>query len=284
MIFCTTGDSNYLLKGLALLSSLKQHVKEDLILYWLCIDDQVYDRLQEINDPNVSCYRLSDLEKKDLSLEAAKNIPPSNYGSQRDNYIWSLTPYFINYLLDKIVPDNELLIYCDNDIFFLKDPKTIVDVIGDKEMGIHTHRFPPTRKKTDVGTYNVGVTVLRKSNMGLMISRLWKQWVHNTSNPFYEEYGRCGDQGYLVPLVQMFPTSIRVFDEDSPISHLAPWCPKLDGRDVVFFHFSHFNYDLSRKIWSDNYKGEWHPTKYPHIVPYYELYFNTITSINNSLG
>lgn len=284
MIFCTTGDSNYLLKGLALLSSLKQHVKEDFILYWLCIDDQVYDRLQEINDPNVSCYRLSDLEKKDPSLEAAKNIPPSNYGSQRDNYIWSLTPYFINYLLNTPhIPGGEFLIYCDNDIYFYKDPRAILDVIGEKHMGIHTHRFPPTRKKMDVGTYNVGVTIVKKSTVGLLIANLWKEWVHNPSNPFYEEYGRCGDQGYLVPLTQLYPSSIRVFDEGSPITHLAPWCPKLDGRDVLFFHFSHFNFDLQTNTWRDSNRGEWHPTKYPHIVPYYERYFNTIRNINSTL-
>src|SRR5690606_35049164 len=127
--------------------------------------------------------------QRDPKLETVKRLPPGNYGSQRDNYIWSLTPYFINYLLTKdmrtsrvdsdVIPPESFLIYCDNDIYFYKNPKVILDVIFDKDMGIHTHRFPSTRKKTDVGTYNVGVTVLKKSKIGLLISNLWKEWVHN---------------------------------------------------------------------------------------------------------
>lgn len=280
--FCTLCDSNYLLKGLALKYSLDNTIKAyDYVLHWLCLDDETYRKLDLLNDPKIVLYKLSDFEEQDEELRKAKSNPPSKYGSQRDNYIWSLTPYFVNFLLKNIIPDREFLTYCDSDIYFYKSPSIILSTIGDKSIGIHTHRFGPNRKKLDVGWYNVGVTVFRKDKPGLEASKLWKRWTMDTSNPFYLEYGTCGDQKYLEVLYQQFPSETCVFDEEGPVSHLAPWCTHLDhNKPVVFFHFSHFTFDLQTDTWRDSVRGEWNPSRVSHIKQSYEQYFKTIKFVN----
>lgn len=285
--FCTTGDRDYLFKGLALLQSLKDTLGEgNFELHWLCIDVETQLALCKLMDyDHIKIYSLGYLEKEDEHLVAAQNNPPSNYGSQRDNYIWALTPYFINYLL-KNNPKIESLVYVDNDIQFLQSPQVILDVVGDKAMGVHTHRFKTGRKNGDeVGWFNVGVVVFQNNFDGQMLSNLWKEWVLNYNNPYREKYGLCGDQGYLCKLYELFTDKICVFDEDERISHLAPWCPHLNGRPIIFIHFSHFNFDLQENTWRDSHHGEWKPVvKHRHMRQYYENYFEAIKKASKLLS
>lgn len=275
---CTLCDKNYLLKGLAMRQSLID-LKVDYRIYWLCLDQETYRVVGKLD--NVLALELSVYEQEDEQLRKAQSNPASRYGSQRDNYIWSLTPYFVNDVLTKYIKAGEHLMYVDSDIYFYLSPQVILDVIGDKSIGIHTHRFGPSRKKLDVGWYNVGVTVFRKDTVGIMASNMWKSWVMNTDNDFYQEYGTCGDQKYLELFPTQFPTRVCVFDEHSSISHRAPWCCDEDNKPVVFFHFSHFNCDLKNNTWKDSIHGEWRPAALKHIRPYYENYFQAIKQIQH---
>lgn len=277
----TLCDKNYLLKGLALRQSLIE-LNVDFKIFWLCLDFETKEKLIKLNDSRLMLFSLDALEEQDEQLRKAKENPPSRYGSQRDNYIWALTPYFVNLILERnFIRRNEYLMYVDSDIYFYHSPQVILDTIAGKSIGIHTHRFGPTRKKLDVGWYNVGVTVFKKDEVGMRMAEQWKSWLLDTTNPYYQEYGTCGDQKYLElfrPLAGKI--NVCVFDERTNISHRAPWCCDEDNKLVVFFHFSHFNYSTDLSLWSDSIHGEWKPAQHKHIRPYYEKYFEVIKQVS----
>jgi hypothetical protein len=271
--FCTTCDYNYLPKGLSLYESLNTLCLK-FELHWLCIDDKTFDKLQELNLPNVIAYKLSSLEQENEDLIKAKDIEPRLYGNKYSQYCWCLTPYFINYIL-KGLKENEKLLYCDADIYFYYSPEIVFDSLDKKSVTIHTHRFSGEfDDENPAGWYNVGVIGFKKDTIGIDVSESWKGWLLDSSNPYYEKYGICGDQKYLNVFRRIWgENNICVFDEEFNILHLAAWCTHNDlNQSPLFYHFSHFVTDFS--TWSDSLHGEWNPSQYPHIKPLYEDYFN----------
>jgi hypothetical protein len=133
-----------------------------------------------------------------------------------------------------------------------------------------------TGEDQDTGWYNVGVMAFNSSAPALNISETWKSWLMRTDHPFYERHGTCGDQKYLELFIPFFgKENICVFDDDPRICHLAPWCTEGDYSKVLFYHFSHFRYELPGQWW-DSLHGEWHPSNSDIIKPYYERYFEHI--------
>ena len=63
--FCTLFDSNYLLKGVAMLRTLKQHCP-DAHVHVLCMDVQTREILEQMGLPHVSCLSLSEVEDEAL--------------------------------------------------------------------------------------------------------------------------------------------------------------------------------------------------------------------------
>jgi len=296
MNFCTVSDYNYILKGLALFDSLKNTLNDDFILHYLCMDKKIFDAITKIDDNRLIPILLSDLESIDTELRQAKNNPASKYGTQYSQYCWSLTPYFINYILNNYLFEDEYLIYCDSDIYFYESPQKIIDVINNKSVGIHTHRFGGEyNENQDVGWFNVGVTIFKKDKIGLSISESWKNWLLTTSHPFYQKYGTCGDQKYLELFIRYWKNDVCIFDQNTEIGHLAAWnCSNLVHpkkgyiiykgveQKVYFYHFSHFVEDLQSNTWKDHIKEppEWLPSSDLNIKPYYEDYFYTIKKVN----
>jgi hypothetical protein len=289
--FCTVCDSGYLLKGMALYESLVLQFEDKFILHWLCIDDGIFDVLTKLGLEHVNSVKLSEIEKKDKELCDAKNNPASEYGDQYSQYCWSLTPYFINYCLYHFVKEDELLIYVDSDIYFFHSPKQIIEAVGEKSIGIHTHRFGGDyREDINTGWYNVGVVVFRKDRIGWDISSRWKHWLLKTDHEYYKSHGTTGDQKYLELFAKIAGKEhVCVFDVEFPIGHLAAWNsdnlkhPEFGYIEIyggiqpmVFFHYSHFTYDFIEDKWSDSYHGEWNPAKDPHVKVYFEKYYEAI--------
>lgn len=283
---CTLSDKNYIYKGLALYQSLCETMGNWFILYYLCLDNDCYEMLIKLGKHNIKPILLTDLEKQDKVLLKAKSNPASKYGSQQDNYYWTLTPYFVNYLLKNKIEHNQKLIYADSDIFFYESPFKILEIIEDHSVGIHTHGFVEDYYDALCGWFNVGVMVFTKNKTGIAISEMWKNLAIDTSNPYYESHGTCGDQKYLEVLLDKFgEQNIRIFDVYSECGHLAAWnyvhaIHNSDGtftrrgatQRVYFFHFSHFKFNPEDNSWSDSINGEWHPCADLKIKPYYERY------------
>lgn len=299
---CTHSDYKYLLKGLALYQSLFKTLKGNFVLHYLCNDTQTFDAVKKIQSKNLKPYNLLQLES-DPELQQSKNNPCSNQArSQYEQYCWCLTPYFVNYILKNHIGNNEFLIYADSDIYFYETPLIIINAIKNKSIGIHTHKFGGINDgKSVVGWYNCGVVAFRKDECGLKASDLWKNWLLYTNHEYYQSHGTCGDQKYLELFEKMFPEQTCVFDEDSNVGHLAPWCispleVRENGKSIfykkwlqklVFFHFSHFNYDITKNTWKDhnNDSPEWQPALHGgrFVNNLYQNYFKSIKEASKLL-
>ncbi len=279
MVFCTVSDRKYLSKGLALYESLNI-MNSDFKLFYLCIDEFCANYIAALNIDNLIPIPLSMLEDADPELRQAKLNPRSKYGDEYSQYCWSLTPYFTNFCLHNYVRNNEQIIYVDSDLYFYKPFKDILTAIGNKSIGIHTHRFTPPFKDFDNGWYNVGIVVFRKDIVGLSASNEWKDWLLHPNNKYYQQYGTCGDQKYLELFPINYPENVSIFDVD--ILHAAPWCSDdINGREIYWYHFSHFWID-EQGNWHDSIKGEWNPSK--HMHSYYENYATLIKHIDGQIA
>ena len=276
---CTVGDKKYLLKGLALYQSLCKTAEGKFLLHWLCIDKETYDILFALKINNIILYNLSWYEERYPVLQQAKNNPASSYGDQYSQYCWSLTPWFINHLLS--VHKYDTVIYADTDVYFYNSPYCIVDAMQNRSVAIHTHRFSGLyRQNIDTGWYNVGVMVFKAMPPGLTISKTWADWVLTTGHEFYKSHGTCGDQKYLELFIPKFgEQNVLVFDEQAGICHKAPWCTEdcAGDQQTLFYHFSHFIFDLDKNTWQDSWNSEWNPSGNPAIKEkYYDPYFEAI--------
>lgn len=288
---CTICDKNYFAKGLALHHSLYRASLTELILYWLCLDDETYERLHNMDLPGVVLVRVSNMDNY-YDLPAIRKLPNTNWGDEYTNFCWRITPIFINFLLKHFIPTNAKLIYADSDIYFYHPVQLILDVVGTRSVGIHTHRFSrPFDDNIETGWYNVGVMVFTNNETGNRVSDRWIEWIINPHTDLYKKYGTCGDQKWLNLFIPTFgQDNICVFDEDGDCGHLAPWnCNGVThprkyyvmykGREqpVVFFHFSHFTVENGK--WRDSFHGEWNPASDPNVRVYYQQYFETIQSL-----
>lgn len=282
-------------QGLAMFRSLLKF-EQNFVLYWLCLDQETYDFLINLGTMKIYPIMLDYLEHKDPELVKAKSNPACLYGDQYSQYCWALTPYFMNYVLNRFIPSDKQLMYIDSDIVFYHSPQLILNDIGKQSIGIHSHR---AESKYDVltnpvGEFNVGVVVIRNNETGMAASEWWKDCLLNTHNRYYKIYGTCGDQKYLDLFIPLF-RDVCVFDRMN-CGYLAPWCydnVKYENgnivyrekeQPVIFYHFSHFNYNIYKDKWSDSKNGEWHPAKYPQIKKYYEDYFEEIKNIHQTLS
>lgn len=307
MNVCTICDHNYLHRGLAMYSSLQQTMPMRFTLHWLCMDDVIYEKLKRLNLSDVVLCRLSDLEDQYPELRQAKNNPPSFHApNSYVQYCWACTPFFIWYLICvKELPD---VMYADADIFFYFDPHCIFKVMGKKSVGIHTHRFTGTidqqeklpdgvGTKITAGWYNVGVVAFMNTPQSRGITIMWKNWLLKTDHCFYKDYGSAGDQKYLETFIALFgKDNICVFDTDGDLKtntrivHKAPWCTEdhqIGATEILFYHFSHFNYDLYTNIWRDHNNAnepEWRPATMNGTGVLYERYFQEIQKAEKLLN
>lgn len=239
----TVSDYNYLTKGIALYESLI-NTSDDFVLHYLCIDNESYDKLSNLNFDKLRPYNVNDLTNTDKTLLDLKN-------SDYRYFCWSLASYFSNYLMNKITSP---LIYIDSDIIFHQNINELYTLMKSKSVGIFKHRqFNEERPE---GYYNVGVCYFNNDSIGKHILNWWADAVLYKK---YPELGTCGDQKYLDAFPTMCPNDL--FFDESNIGHGAPWLWQLydlndfkDSGDIVWngkkqkLYFTHF----SQFIYNDN--------------------------------
>lgn len=237
---CTVSDINYLIKGLTLYESLVEYSK-NFKLHYLCIDDASYEKLKPYTSDSLIPYNINDLVNNDIILS---ELRIKNY----KYFCWSLASYFTNYLMNKNIGD---ITYIDSDILMHDDIQTILDAIGDKQIGIFRHRQFPLGIDRPEGYYNVGVTHFKNDVISKQILNWWADAVLNQK---YPHLSTCGDQKYLDEFPNMCPE--RLIFIDGEIGHGAPWQWQLfdfsdyekdgsiiwEGRKqkLIFSHFSQF--------------------------------------------
>ena len=291
----TLSDKNYLDRGIALYESIKKF-PIDFRLFYLSLDGETYDVLNQVGDPRLIPLFIDEefKDNKDFATLVANNtsvpIGLSDEYYEKNNlfpgysdFHFALGSFFTQHIMEK--EESDEILYVDSDILFYCNPELIFNAVVGKSIGIIKHRH--NEVGCIAGGYNVGIVYFRNNTTGRSCLDWWRGVVMNKGNPWFAEYGGCGDQKYLELFESMFG-DVKILDED--IGHAAPWNFSLyryfedetiiewDGvmQSLVFIHFSHFNYI------GDTYRvarrGEWGL----HIPAkrYYDGYLRTLHDVN----
>lgn len=210
--YCTLFDSRYLAKGLALYFSLRDHSSSPFHLYILCMDDDAYRLLSEMNLDYVTLLPLYlfETEMKLATIRAVRTW---------QEYCWTCASQLMSYILSVYKPD--MLTYLDADLFFFRDPEIIFSEIADKSIAIVPHNRAPHAKHSDAsGIFNVGWVTIRNSHAGLACL---SNWMHNCRVWCYarHEPGRFADQVYLDRWPVDFPADLCIISNRGV--NAAPW-------------------------------------------------------------
>ncbi|WP_201451504.1 hypothetical protein [Hydrogenophaga sp. BPS33] len=238
--FCTLFDSNYLLKGAAMLRTLREHCP-DAHVHVLCMDDQVQGLLEQLNLPHITCLPLSAVEDDELLA-----VKP---GRVMAEYCWTLSPCLPWYVLQQN-PDIDFITYLDADLYFFSSLDPLFEEIGHASIAIIEHRFTPALQHHVVnGRFCVEWVSFRRDEEGMACLARWREQCIEWCFHRLEE-DRMGDQKYLdrwpgryknLHILQHLGAGVAPwnygqyrFTQDSRGSTLV------DGQQLIFYHFHQF--------------------------------------------
>lgn len=238
--FCTLFDSNYLLKGVAMLRTLRRHCPEAHV-HVLCMDGQTREILQQLELPHVSCLSLSEVED-----EALLAVKPDRSMAE---YCWTLSPCLPWHVLQQN-PQIDFITYLDADLFFYSSVRPLFDEIGASSIAIIEHRFAPQLRHLEVkGRFCVEWVSFRRDEDGLACLARWREQCIEWC--FYRlEDDRMGDQKYLDKWPGQYRT-VHILQHAG--AGIAPWNYAqykfgenaageitVEGEPLIFFHFHQF--------------------------------------------
>lgn len=273
--FCTLFDKNYLIKGLAMISSLVERCPEAHI-YVLCMDQYVYEYFDKHPCLHVDTISMQDFETEQLlKLKNTRSVA---------EYCWTLSPCLPLYILENY-EFIELITYLDADLFFYSSVNPIFDEINQSSIGIIEHRFTMELLDRLVnGRFCVEWVTFRRDQEGLKCLKKWMdqciEWC------FYRlENGKMGDQKYLDEWPGLY-SKCHVIENIG--AGVAPWnygnyeidendCDiKINGMPLIFYHFHQFQikgpgkFERLSKFYSD---------RWPVPDAIYTKYENAINQI-----
>jgi len=237
--FCTYFDRHYLVRGLALYRSLKDHAAP-FTLWVLCFDDFTYAALVKMNLPELRPVSLQEFEHGDAALQAAKTTRTVV------EYFFTCSPSWIRYVMNQLPGEAQVVTYLDADLFFYSSPAPLFEELGRESILIIAHRFPERLKHLEqFGIYNVGFLSFRKDQYARECLDWWRErcldWCYDRP-----EVGHFADQKYL----DEWPSRFRqVVVAPNKGANLAPWnwaryrievhdhAVTVDGESLIFYHF-----------------------------------------------
>lgn len=238
--YCTYFDRNYLVRAMALHSSLLAHEKEPFTLFAVCLDEITRTMIEHLKLEGVVTVPLHAIEAHDEDLRAARaNRTPTEY-------CWTLTPTVILRLLEWH-PEVEAITYLDADLYFFSSPDPIFDEFRGHSVLIHEHRFHEEFKEAIVyGRFNVGLLCFRRDDEGMEVLRWWRDRCNEWCYCDLQD-GKYGDQLYLDSWPERF-RKVRVLEHIG--AGVAPWnnmqyryaqrgdgAVTVDGLPIIFYHF-----------------------------------------------
>jgi hypothetical protein len=236
--YCTLFDCNYLIRGLALHSSLVRH-SGAARLFILCLDTPTQEALSALSLPRVELVPLSVLEDWDRELKASR----SNRSAVE--FYFTCKSALMRYLLARD-PGIERLTYLDSDLFFFSDPGVVEEQVKGSTVALTPHRFP-TRLAfmRRSGDFNAGWVGVGASAEGRRFLEWWRESCIEWCRSIFEET-RFGDQKYLDRVPELFRDVVSI---DHPGVNAAPWNIGellveirdggviVNGQPLVAFHF-----------------------------------------------
>ena len=239
--YCTYFDSGYLSRGLALISSLRDH--GDTSPVWvLALDDTTRSYLEEAQLAGVFTLTMGDIEAAEPLLR------PLKADRSRMEYIFTSTPLLMRWVSMRQNEPQTVVIYLDSDLYFFDDPNLVLEAMGTGSIGIIEHKYPArlAARLAKYGRFNVGWVGIRADDRG---RECLDWWAASTLAWCFDkpEDGKYADQGYLDQFPEKFDSVVVL---ESRGFNLAPWntggqsltvageTVLVDGVDpLVFFHF-----------------------------------------------
>ena len=225
--YITLFDSTFLPQGLALHSSLRRHQPES-VLWVLCMDEETYEFLDNVEFAGLRLIKLDDIETPQLrALRQERSTV---------EYCWTLTP-----LTPKLVFDRDKtamrVTYVDADMYFLADPTPLFHELdrSNKSVLITEHAYDPEYDRSHtVGRYCVQFTTFVRTRSEPIRAR-WQaqceEWCFARS-----EDGKFGDQKYLDDWPDRFGDEVHVLQEKGAL--LAPWnARRYPFSEAIAWHF-----------------------------------------------
>lgn len=252
--YCTLFDSNYLLKGVVMLTTLARH-SPGAVVHVLCMDDATYGLLGTL-DLDVRRLRLADVEDDDLL-----RVKP---GRSTAEYCWTLSPALCWHVMTEN-PEIENVTYLDADLMFFSDVQPLFDEIGAASITIIEHRFTPRLAHLEAyGRFNVEWVTFRRDEQGMRCLKTWRDQCIDWCFARLED-GRIGDQKYLDAWPSTY-TSLCILQHKG--AGVAPWnfaryrygarddSLMVDDVPLIFYHFHQFQiltggrYDYMSTVYS----------------------------------
>ena len=211
--FVTLFDASFLPIGLALYRSLETHARP-FRLWVLAVDEDVERHLTQLALPDLTVIPLREIETPALLA-----VKP---GRTRAEYCWTMTPFVCDVVFDRD-PSARRATYVDADIFFLDDPRILLQELNEsgKHVLITEHAYAPKYDRShDSGRFCVQFLTFDRSDLAREVMRWWQERCLEWCFARYEN-GKFGDQVYL----DMWPTLFgdRVHIVRHVEKTLAPW-------------------------------------------------------------
>ena len=240
--FCTLFDSNYLTRGLALISSLK-NIKDDFHLYIFAFDDLTVETLKELHYPEITVINIKVIEDKTL-----RNVKETR---SKGEYCWTCTPIVILHCINKF--NLPRCTYLDADIFFFSSPLQIINEMENEHSILLTkHNYSKKYDQTNIrGKYCVQFMTFKNNTVGISALEWWKERCIEWCYAHFED-GKFGDQMYLDDWTERFegvlvssktgcgiaPWNVRDFKvtAKSEKTFVENKAKKLSG-ELIFYHF-----------------------------------------------
>lgn len=225
--FVTLFDSNYLVQGLSLHKSMRRHLS-DFTLWIICVDEDAFRILNQLELPYVRLLILSELESKELL-----NIKSDRTTGE---YCWTLTPFSPRFVFDadKSV---ERVTYIDADMWFRANPIEIFNEFTEsgKSVMITYHSYSPEYDQSATsGKFCVQFMIFKRDGSELV--RSW--WEARCLEWCYARFedGKFGDQKYLDYFPQLFNDRVHILRNFELIQ--APWnATRFPYGSSVVWHF-----------------------------------------------
>lgn len=232
--FCTLFDSNYLAKGLALVNSLNRQ-EDKFVIYLLAMNNDAFDVIKTLKQPNVELISLSELEKYKPELLVDKQ--KKNAGE----YSWTCKGPLIQYCFDNYNIDE--CAYLDADLYFFDKPSLLYTNVGKNDVLLTPHRYSKGYESLiNNGYYCAGFIWFKNSTEGRKILDWWTDLCIDWCYGNVEEE-RFGDQKYLDKMKKKYETVGEI--EDNRVN-VAPWnvvgfqTKNKIGGGTIFYHFHFF--------------------------------------------
>jgi hypothetical protein len=294
--FCTLFDSNFLVMGYTMYTSLQKYCK-NFHLYIFAFDDLAFEVLTQLNLPNVTVIALQDFEDEELL-----RVKPTR---TKGEYCWTCTGSTIKYCIEKFQLDH--CTYVEADMYFYANPVVIVQELynAGKDVLITSHNYTKKHQKISkiTGEYCVQFMIFKNTTDGMTVLNWWRNacidWCYNRI-----EDGKFGDQKYLDEWLSRFSC---VHVSTLLGAGIAPWNAidynifgqpsqgdsiQLINRkkkmecDLIFYHFHKFRLFENQVVWERGYSLPAKIIDYIY-VPYTNLcltHYNDLCKLNQNIG